>query len=74
MNLMALRFCTHSSLHFYSDRETTDSVLHLVMLKNHLRNSMECCFNQDQSIGQKSEKNKIQVKLSLISLLTLSDT
>ena len=24
---------------------------------------MGCCFNQDQSIGQKSEKNKIQVKL-----------
>ena len=63
MNLMALRFCTHRSLHFYSYRETTDSVPHLFSVKNHLRHSMECLLSPGP--GQKNQKNKIQVKLSL---------
>ena len=54
MNLMALQFCTHRSLHFYSYRETTDSVLHLLVLKIILDIAWNVCFHQDQD--KKSEK------------------
>ena len=51
MNLMALRFCTSADF-----TQIEKQVLHLLVLKNHLRDGMGCCFNQDQ------DKNKIQVK------------
>ena len=72
MNLMALRFVHTAirSLHFYSERETTDSVLHLLVLKSILEIAWNVAFTRTNNlIGQKKkQKNKIQVKLSLISL------
>ena len=43
------------SLHFYSDRETTDNVLHLLVLKNILEIAWDVALTRikDQSIGQK---------------------
>ena len=49
------------SLQIYSDRETTDSVLHLLVLKVILEIGWDVAFNQDPGpiyIGQKSEKIK----------------